>query len=123
MAGVKGEWTEGRYRSFITSVIRGGFRRWPNKYIAIKQAYIGKKLNESSGRPAMHYQCAICNEEFPAAQIQVDHIDPVVDPATGFTSWDSFIERLFCSADNLQVVCKPCHKIKTQEEKQQRKRK
>jgi len=29
-----GEWTEGRYRSFITSTLRGGMRRWPPKWVA-----------------------------------------------------------------------------------------
>ena len=48
--------------------------------------------------------------------IVVDHINPIIDPAVGFISWDSFIEGLFCEAENLQALCKDCHKIKTKEE-------
>lgn len=48
--------------------------------------------------------------------IIVDHIKPVIDPAVGFTTWDSFIEGLFCEKDNLQALCRTCHKAKTQEE-------
>jgi len=47
----------------------------------------------------------------------VDHIKPVVDPAVGFTTWDDYIERMFCEADNLQVLCKACHDAKSEEEK------
>jgi len=55
--------------------------------------------------------------------VQVDHIIPVIDPATGFTTWDAFIERLFCDRDNLQVLCTSCHDIKTKEEIKQELRK
>jgi len=30
---------------------------------------------------------------------------------------------LYCEADNLQVLCKPCHKQKTAEERKERKKK
>jgi hypothetical protein len=53
----------------------------------------------------------------------VDHISPVVDPKKGFVSWDVYITRMFCEIDGLQVMCKPCHKIKTAEEKLERKKK
>ena len=32
MAASKNEWTAGRIKSFITSVLRAGSRRWPPKY-------------------------------------------------------------------------------------------
>lgn len=108
-------WTEGRYRSFITSIIRAGFRRFPAKYEALNNAKAGKRTNEATGRMAEHYKCAKCKQEFTAKDVQVDHIKPVVPPS-GFTTWDDFISRLFCSATNLQVLCKECHKIKTKKE-------
>lgn len=109
------KWTEGRLRSFITSTIRSGFRRWPDKYEALNLAKLGKKINEATGRLAEHYKCAKCKESFVAKDIQVDHILPVVPPS-GFTTWDDFIKRLFCPAKELQVLCKPCHAIKTKKE-------
>lgn len=68
---------------------------------------------------AEHYKCAICTNEYPASEIQVDHILPVITSA-GFTTWDDYIERMFCDKENLQVVCIPCHKIKTDKEKGER---
>lgn len=117
-----GEWTEGRYRSFITSTLRGGMRRWPPKWVALKEAYVGKKINKKTGKQAMHYKCASCKKDYVAKDVQVDHVNPVVDPTTGFVSWDVYIDRLFCERENLQVLCSTCHKKKTAEEKVDAKR-
>jgi 5-methylcytosine-specific restriction endonuclease McrA len=118
-----GEWTEARFRSFVTSALRAASRRWPPKYKALKEAFAGRKVNAKTGKMAMHYECAECSKHFVATDVQVDHIKPVVDPKKGFTTWDNFIERMFCEMKNLQVLCKPCHKIKTDQEKLERKKK
>jgi len=72
---------------------------------------------------AQHYKCAMCSEEYVVADVQVDHINPVVDPAKGFINWDIYIDRIFCEVDKLQVLCRSCHKEKTAEEKLLRKKK
>lgn len=51
----------------------------------------------------------------------MDHIKPVVDPKKGFTTWDDFINRLYCEESNLQAICKGCHSAKTRQEKECRK--
>jgi 5-methylcytosine-specific restriction endonuclease McrA len=118
-----GEWTEARFRSFVTSALRAASRRWPPKYKALKVAFVGRKVNTKTGKLAMHYKCANCCKHFVATDVQVDHIEPVVDPIKGFQTWDIFINRIFCEIENLQTLCKPCHKIKTDLEKQERKKK
>ena len=118
-----GEWTDARFRSFVTSALRAASRRWPPKFKALKEAFVGRKTNKKTGKLAMHYKCAKCKKHFVATDVQVDHIFPVVDPKTGFVSWDLFIDRIFCEIENLQVMCKPCHKVKTEEEKAERKKK
>jgi 5-methylcytosine-specific restriction endonuclease McrA len=115
-------WTEGRLKSFITSCLRGGFRRYPPKYEVLKEAFVGKKINENTKRLSAHYRCNSCGECFPTSEVQVDHVDPIVDPDIGFTSWDDFIYRLFCPKSNLQVLCKSCHTIKTKKENNTRKK-
>ena len=52
--------------------------------------------------------------------MEVDHIKPVVDPVQGFQTWDLFINNLYCESENLQAICKPCHKEKTLKEKKKR---
>lgn len=87
-------------------------RRWPPKWEVLKNARIGKKLNKKTGRKALHYRCAVCGKEFVQSRVQVDHILPIGSCKT----WDEFIEKLFCEKDNLQVLCKSCHKRKTKKE-------
>jgi len=59
---------------------------------------------------------------FPGKDVNVDHVKPVVDPKVGFTTWDDFILNLFCTKDNLQVLCSKCHDIKTKMENNSRKK-
>ena len=100
----------------IVSALRGGSKWWKPKMECLNMACVGQRTNVKTGRLAKHFTCAHCNEVFPAKDVQVDHITPLVDPC-GFTGWDGFIERLFCEVDGMQVLCKPCHQIKTNEEK------
>jgi 5-methylcytosine-specific restriction endonuclease McrA len=113
-------WTDGRIKGFITSVLRAGARRWPPKFETLADACVGQKVNWKTGRVAKHYTCNACKQEFTSKDVEVDHISPVVDPSTGFVDWDTFIARLYCPKENLQVICKPCHKIKSKEERKKR---
>jgi hypothetical protein len=113
-------WTDGRLKSFITSVLRGGYRRYPAKYEVLKEASVGKKLNKTTKRMAEHFICNHCKKEYPGKEVNVDHIRPVVDPQVGFVSWDEFISRLFCDKSNLQVLCSDCHTVKTANERKTR---
>ena len=82
----------------------------------MNEAKTEKRINEKTGRLAQHYLCAACCQEYTAKDVVVDHIDPVIHPKEGFVSWDVFIQRLYCDKDNLSVLCKVCHKIKSKEE-------
>ena len=113
-------WTEGRFRAFITSTLRGGFRKYPPKYEVLKEALWGKKVNSKTGRMCIHYTCNECKHEYPAKEVNVDHVEPVVCPKEGFIDWNTFITRLFCTSDNLQVLCSKCHTKKTKEEREVR---
>ncbi len=72
-----------------------------------------RKDGTVAAKPRVEYQCAACQQWHQDKNIQVDHINEVVDIQAGFVDWNTFIERLYCSKDNLQVLCKPCHQIKT----------
>ena len=117
-----GTWTYARFHSFVASTLRSGSRRWPPKFTCLNEAKTEKKINVKTGRLAQHYRCASCQQEFTNKDVQVDHIEPVVDPTKGFESWDKFVHGLFCEQDNLQVLCKPCHKEKSLEEKKKKKK-
>jgi 5-methylcytosine-specific restriction endonuclease McrA len=110
------EWTEGRRKAFIISLLRSGSRRWPPKYETLADSYTEHKTNEKTGRLAKHYKCNKCKKDFPGKEVEVDHIIPIVS-SKGFTTYDDFINALFCTKENLQTLCKTCHLEKTKQEK------
>ena len=114
------QWTEARFNSFIKSILRQGSRRWGPLHECLKEANVSRGI----------YHCSECKQDVPVTipvikdgkrkrvkNVLVDHIKPIIDPATGFTTWDDCINMMFCEKDNLQVLCKECHDIKTKNER------
>ncbi len=107
--------------SAIRSSIRRVFSRSPDVINTLKKVRRErpwyKKDGTAAKKPRVEYLCSNCDEYHMGKDVQVDHTIPVIDPVKGFETWDTFVERVFCGVDNLAVLCKPCHKIKTDEEK------
>lgn len=114
-------WTDAKFKGWIISLLRRGTMRFPPRNDALRAAKTEKKINVSSGRLAQHYRCAGCGGEFTSKGVVVDHIEPVIQPGVGFTTWDEYIARMFCPVENLQALCSTCHTKKSIEERQQRK--
>ena len=112
-----GTWTEARFKSFIVSSLRRTSARWGPKSVAKRSARHFEKLHNPSGRLVFHSVCAGCKEVVPETTSSVDHIEPVIDPEKGFTTWDSYVERMFCEVEGFQVLCSDCHSIKTKKER------
>lgn len=106
-------WTPGRLQAWVIAGLRSLSRKYPPRFETLHEAKTEKKINVKTGRLAQHYECNECKEDFPATEVQVDHIRDVIDPETGFVDFNTYIERLFCEKNNLQVLCKPCHGLKT----------
>lgn len=77
-----------------------------------------KKDGTVAKKPHVFYKCFKCQLEFNSANIQVDHIEPVVplNIPSKHLSYDTLIKRLFCDESNLQILCKEHHKEKSQQE-------
>lgn len=57
------------------------------------------------------YGCQYCAAVFTPKDVEVDHIIPIkTNVKMGLVD---YFEKLFCNQDNLQVLCKVCHKEKT----------
>lgn len=89
--------------TFVKGLLRRGTFHWRARTEAMTAARV------SRGR----YKCAQCDDLFGPKEVDLDHIEPVVDPKKGFTTWDDYIERLFCPAEGFAVICKQCHENKT----------
>ncbi len=108
-------WTEAQFNSFIKNNLRSATRKWAPINKCKKNAHVGHA----------EYLCACCKEIVPPTlfdedkakrvkNIFIDHIKPIIDPSTGFTTWDDCINNMFCDSSNLQLLCKKCHDEKSQ---------
>lgn len=111
-----------------SAATRGSMRRvFARSPIVLEVMNEGKrrvpKYNKDGSRAKVdrvEIQCQVCNEWKPATiGFAIDHIEPVIGDE-GFIDWNTFHARLWCPKSNLQRICKPCHKVKTNEERFQR---
>lgn len=93
-------------KAFVMAGLRRLSYRWPPRYTVQKAARISRGI----------YRCASCQNPTAKKQMRMDHIEPVVNPLTGFTTWDSIIERLLVDENGWQYICKSCHDVKTKGE-------
>ena len=87
--------------------------KWPPRTEAMKSSRRISQLSDK--RTKWEYQCNHCKDWFKQSQVQLDHIVP-----KGRYAQDTFfvwLERLFCHAQGFQVLCKPCHVIKSNTER------
>ena len=105
--------TEAAYFGMLRSVLRRGFRYWK----PIQRTKLAARIvyNGENKRRKWSYICAKCGGEFDAKGVQVDHIKPV-GSLRSLEDLPQFVANL-TQEDGYQVLCKPCHKDKTNEER------
>lgn len=52
--------------------------------------------------------------------LEVHHLEPVVDPKVGVSTWDDFIHRLWVKAEYMKGLCRDCHKKESEKETAER---
>ncbi len=118
-------WTTAKFFGFIRSGLREKFNRYPVKYEALKAACSDVETGEvfktgqraGQNKTVKMYECAECKQLFRQKSVQVDHKEPA-GSLKSFKDLTGFAERLFCGVEGLQILCSPCHDIKTYREKQ-----
>lgn len=118
----------------IKGALRRAFRMSPRPNAVLQEARVElppalKKDGQEGKRNQIRYQCAICKGLFQQKNVAVDHIEPVVPLyfQERSLSIGDLAGGIYCSVDNLQVVCSTkikdlpkgeysCHYKKTQEE-------
>ena len=87
--------------------------KWEPRSAALKKARRVSQLPDK--RTKWEYQCNHCNHWFKQKEVQIDHIIP-----KGRYTKDTFfvwLDRLFCPVTGFQILCRPCHVIKSNTEK------
>ena len=106
MSKVKGPWDRNRW---LIGKLRELTLIYPGRGECYKKAP-RKRVAGGKGRKITLYQCASCEAYFKREGLEVDHISEV-GPFKG--DWNEYLERMFCSSDNLQLLCISCHSRKT----------
>ena len=98
---------------FAKNELRKAFRRWHGNNECKKKARIDRG----------QYVCKKCEQIFKEKETEVDHREPVVplDTPGKEQSMDEYVKRLFVEVEELDLLCKPCHKIKSSQEMSMRK--
>lgn len=111
-------------QQFLIPILRKASIRWPARYEALKQArekHENGLYKNGNVRYITKYRCQnpACNALVNESEGQVDHRIAVA-AFSGFTTFDDYINRLFCSVENLIFICTTCHKAKSSLEAQTR---
>lgn len=103
----------------VVSVIRGAIRRaWmkaPQK-LAFLYSRTVPDMNPDT-RTLWLFQCEHCEQMFKLSDVEVDHKEGN-HPFSAKEDFDDYFENiLMCGFDDLQLLCKQCHAVKTYADK------
>lgn len=91
-------------KTFVIQTLRRASYRWPSRNEAMAKARVSRGV----------YECAHCKQHVGNKEKKMDHVEPVVDPVKGFTTFDEYIERMLpMEHTGYQCLCESCHAIKT----------
>ena len=112
---------ESQYLTWLRGQLRQIWSDYPVRVIFKDEQCIEvtPKMREDYGLHRMTKkaaQCVFCLNWFAKSKLEVDHIVGE-SSLTSVLEVVSYLDHLQCSPDNMQLVCKPCHKIKTYAER------
>ncbi len=106
------------------NIIKGALRRVFSRCPIVRQKLESAVHPTKKGiRGGKQYVCSVCKQVFPLKEVQVDHIKSVIpyNKTIQDLSYDELVARIFCKKQNLQVLCKQCHALKTTKEREKKK--
>lgn len=102
----------------LRSAIRLIWSRSKERREILKAAsHKGSRYHSLADEKGIYFDCPICDREWPIQMAEVDH-EPPIGALEHWQDVNHFIERMFFGPQ--RVLCKLCHRNKTNE---QRKRK
>ena len=118
-------------KRMVKGAIRRVYRQSAEMAACLKSARVElppalKKDGTPGAKNQVRYTCAQCKKLFQSKNVQVDHIDPVVNlwESEEETDYNTLVSRIWCDVKNLQVLCstkikdlpkgeKSCHTLKS----------
>lgn len=107
-----GTLTESGFFGWIRSGLRRMSIKWRPKNDYLKS--IRRPYNGKDKRTKWEYPCEQCGKWFIRAHTEIDHRIPC-GSLTCFDDIGGFVERLFVEKDGWRLLCKPCHRERTNE--------
>lgn len=105
------KWSEAEYFQRVRSALRRAFRFWEPMQIALKNA--SRPSQSLNKRLKTEYQCNKCKEWHKRTDVQIDHKEEC-GSLMQYSDIVPFLQRLTVEEiDAYQILCKPCHKLKT----------
>ena len=108
----------------VAAIRKVHIRYDPIRKIALEEAKLVATGRDKLGRirRLTFYKCACCKGKFKSDEVQVDHIDPVGSQPRYPEDYESdyfkgWFWKLFSDLSNYQVLCRGCHRAKSDEEK------
>ncbi len=112
-----GTMTKAAFFGMIRSALRRLSIRWRprNDYLtSLRRAYTG-----TGTRSSWEYPCEQCGKWFIRAHMEVDHRTPC-GTLREFDDIGPFCEKLFVEIHGWRALCKPCHLVRTLEERRKK---
>lgn len=106
--------TKAKFFSWLRGQLRRAWSKYPIRINYLNQKRFKIPNPKKKGRKEIWgVKCEKCKKKFPLSNIQVDHIESA-GKLTEREDIQDFIERLvFVGYDDIQLLCKDCHGIKT----------
>ncbi len=105
-----GTMTESQFWSFIRSALRSKSLRWKPISDCLQAAT--RPYKGVNRRQKKEAQCAMCRDWFKLSDVVVDH-QIACGSLKCAEDVGGFVERLFCEAEGLRVLCEDCHRYVT----------
>lgn len=102
-------------KSYFVRLLKVCRQEWSRNDPMRKLCFV---LNKRTTEDGMHkWECNTCNKWFALSEVDCDHIEPIVNTIPqNLEEFLVCLKRLHSPSENLQILCKPCHKVKTKEE-------
>jgi len=107
--------TESEALSWLRGQLRRVWANWPlkNDFKKSKLEPVQLHHNITNKRVKSVGQCQKCLNYFAASNLEIDHITEAGSIGKTPESVGLWLFDLLCSTDNMQILCKSCHKIKS----------